>query len=124
MRSRGNAFLLPGSIVTIPFDDGLQLQLSTEWHDVGLEHELPGDLIIEAWCTHDSIDEALIKIDGVTQIVATALAFVANAPLGPVEVEIIYDSTPGLESREFRQVLRAAGVPGTDGRLVPSEHFM
>lgn len=51
----------------------------------------------------DSLDQALANFTAFAELITPVVSLVANAPIGLLETELAYESTPGLIEREFFQ---------------------
>jgi hypothetical protein len=89
---------LPGIAGTV------RLRLRTRWVDEGFEAPIPRELWIEALGPAPSLDEAVSKFSAAGRLLATLLAFCANAAVGTPEVHIAYDASAGRTEREFLEV--------------------
>jgi hypothetical protein len=93
---------LPGSF---------QVRVRTRWEAVGLDEPLPRELWIDVVGPAASLDEALHRFPEFARPIGGVVAFVANATVGLLDVELAFESTPGLDSRDFVQVF----IPGERG---------
>jgi hypothetical protein len=104
LRAPSAALLLPEQGFEVNFNDPARVRLRTLWRGQGLEHPVPADLWVEVSGRAASLDEAVRRHGPLARGVASVLAFVANAAVEPLEVELAYDATDGRTEREYLQL--------------------
>jgi hypothetical protein len=125
LRAPSAALLLPDEGFELPLaDPPSRVRLRSRWRDQGLEHPVPMDLWVEVEGEGSSIDEAVRRHAPLARGVATTFAFVANAAVEPLEVELAYDTTADRAEREFLQVfVREPSTIPSGGRVVPADRL-
>ncbi|HEX4292908.1 MAG TPA: hypothetical protein VHZ29_02105 [Rhizomicrobium sp.] len=104
-RSRASAIFFPGKALDISFDTGggkTRLVYRTEYRS-GFDAPLPTDFCVEVNGEANGIDEAVQKFHQLALDAALIIAFVVNADLGHLEVELAFDSSPNLVEHAFLQ---------------------
>lgn len=98
----------------------ITLRFATRYHDRGVGATLPGDLWVEIRGPAPSLREAARVFATTALYMTPVLAFVANAAVGALDAELIFDSTPGLREREYFQnyIAPESDVPDRRGRLI------
>jgi hypothetical protein len=79
------------------------LKFRTRYLDRGYSVLAPGDLCLDAEGEAESIDAAATKFTNAGRNIAMLIAVACNARIGPLEPEVVFDSTPGAERRDFVQ---------------------
>jgi hypothetical protein len=107
-----------------PSSGSFQVRVRTRWEAVGLDQPLPRDLWVEVLGPAGSLDEALHLFPGFARPIGRVVAFVANATVGLLDTDLAFESTPGLDSREFVQTFTPGerGLPRL-GRFVIVKHL-
>ncbi len=101
----------------------VRIRTFTRW--VGSAEQLmPRELIVEVRGRAVSLDEAIAKFGIIVRPIATMAGFVANGRVGPLEVHLAYDCTPGSTDRPFLEVfVPDEHGPVTEGRII-RQHLM
>jgi hypothetical protein len=122
LRAPSAALLLPDEGFELSLiDPPSRVRVRSQWRDQGLEHPVPGELWVEVGGEGSSVDEAVRRHAPLARGVAATLAFVANAAVDPLEVELAYDTTADRTEREYLQVfVRDASPIPRGGRVVPA----
>jgi hypothetical protein len=115
LRAPSAALLLPDQGFEINFNDPARVRLRSLWREQGLEHPVPTDLWVEVSGRAASLDEAVRRHSPLARGVASVLAFVANAAVEPLEVELAYDATEGRTEREYLQLFVRDSSPIPSG---------
>jgi hypothetical protein len=124
LRAPSAALLLPDQGFEINFNDPARVRLRSLWREQGLEHPVPADLWVEVRGRAESLDEAVRRHGPLARGAASVLAFVANAAVEPLEVELAYDATEGRTEREYLQVfVRDPSPIPKGGRVVPTDRL-
>lgn len=125
LRAPSSALLLPDEGFEINFpQQATRVRLRTQWQHRGLEHPVPGDLWVEVRGENASLDVAVQRHASLARGVATFVAFVANAAVEPLEIELAYDATEGRTEREYLQVfIREASPIPKGGRFVQTQRL-
>jgi hypothetical protein len=125
LRAPSSALLLPDEGFEINFpQQATRVRLRTQWQDRWLEHPVPGDLWVEVNGESASLDAAVQHHASLARGVATMFAFVANAAVEPLDVELAYDATEGRTDREYLQVfIREASPIPKGGRVVQTQRL-
>jgi hypothetical protein len=125
LRAPSAALLLPDQGFELPLaDPPSRVRLRSRWRDGGLEHAIPVDLWVEVEGESSSLDEAVRRHGPLARGVASVLAFVANAAVEPLEVELAYDSTADRTHREYLQVfVREPSTIPRGGRVVLTDRL-
>jgi hypothetical protein len=124
LRAPSAALLLPDQGFEINYDDPARVRLRSLWREQGLQHPVPTDLWVEVNGRAASLDEAVRRHGPLARGVASVLAFVANAAVEPLEVELAYDATEGRIEREYLQVfVRDSSPIPRGGRVVPTDRL-
>lgn len=101
-----------------------RVRLRSRWRDQGLEHPVPIDLWVEISGESSSLDEAVRRHAPLARWAGSILAFVANAAVDPLEVELAYETTTGRTERDYLQVfVREPSPIPRGGRVVPAHHL-
>lgn len=82
-------------------DVEIEVRIQTRWVESGFEHPLPRELYFEVRLFADSIDDAIEQARVMSSVVTSAISFAMNAEIGPIEPHIAFETTPGVEEREF-----------------------
>lgn len=89
----------------------------TRW--VAGAYSVPRELVIEVKGRAGSLDEAGAKFSMVASPIASAIAFVANVRVGPVEAHLGFDSDPNGTERQFLEVFLPDERGGVaEGRII------
>jgi hypothetical protein len=124
LRAPSAALLLPDQVFELNFADPARVRLRSQWRDQGLEHPVPADLWVEVRGVGSSLDEAVRHHAPLARGAASVLAFIANAAVEPLEVELAYDATSGRTEREYLQVfVRDSSPIPKGGRVVPTDRL-
>jgi hypothetical protein len=124
LRAPSAALLLPDQGFEINFNDPARVRLRSLWREQGLEHPVPTDLWVEVSGRAASLDEAVRRHSPLARGVASVLAFVANAAVEPLEVELAYDATEGRTEREYLQLfVRDSSPIPSGGRVVSTDRL-
>jgi hypothetical protein len=125
LRAPSAALLLPDEGFQLPLvDPPTRVRLRSRWREQGLEHPVPMDLWVEVEGEGSSLDEAVRRHAPLARGVASTLAFVANAAVEPLEVELAYDTTADRAEREFLQVfVREPSAIPSGGRVVSADRL-
>ncbi|MGX5651328.1 hypothetical protein ACWKW4_13815 [Hydrogenophaga borbori] len=75
----------------------------TRWLGVNGSERLPGHLCLEAVGWAESLDDAIDRLTRSAVFLIPLLSLSANAAIGDCEMELAYESTDGLNEREFIQ---------------------
>ena len=105
-KARSGAVFKNGSgfVFTMEGEGGWVIGHWTAWVDRGLEHQVPSHLVLEVQSSHSTgIDEARPRFEAIANHSAALLSFVANTAIEQPVTEIMYDASPGLLKRDFRQ---------------------
>lgn len=118
-----SAALLPpdqGFVLNLA-DPPSRVRLRSRWQDQGLEHPVPADLWVEVEGEGSSLDDAIRRHAPLARGVASTFAFVANAAVEPLEVELAYDTTADRAERDYLQMfVRESSTIPRGGRVVPA----
>jgi hypothetical protein len=124
LRAPSAALLLHDQGFEINFADPARVRLRSLWREQDLEHPVPADLWVEVSGRAASLDEAVRRHGPLARGAASVLAFVANAAVEPLEVELAYDATEGRTEREYLQVfVRDPSPIPKGGRVVPTDRL-
>jgi hypothetical protein len=124
LRAPSATLLLPDQGFEVNFNDPARVRLRSLWREEGLEHPVPADLWVEVSGRAPSLDEAVRRHGPLARGAASVLAFVANAAVEPLEVELAYDATVGRTEREYLQVfVRDPSPIPRGGRVVPTNRL-
>jgi hypothetical protein len=125
LRAPSAALLLPdqGFELTLA-DPPSRVRLRSRWQDRALEHPVPVDLWVEVQGESSSLDEAVRRHTPLARGVAATLAFVANAAVEPLEVELAFDRTANRTDCEYLQVFvrEPSSIP-KGGRVVSTDRL-
>jgi hypothetical protein len=77
----------------------LDINVRTVYRDKGLGAPVAGDLWLEVKGRADSLKVAIQEFASLCYRIADIIAISANAAVGELEIEVAYDSTPGLSRR-------------------------
>lgn len=98
------------------------LKFSTRFTDEGLEAAIPRELIVECAGSAATIDEAIDAFGTVGSALATHIAFVTNAAIGPLSPYVAVEATPGIAARDFIQEFGEFDKgPVRQGRAIPTD---
>ena len=130
-RATSAAILLPEQGFEIPLinpgplQGGFRIRMSTRWEHAGFGSPIPRELTVEVRGPASSLDEATLVFSQLARLAGLIFAFTANATVGRLEPHIAFESTEGLDSREFREVFLPdeRGLPRR-GRLVRTDHLV
>jgi hypothetical protein len=125
LRAPSAALLLPdeGFELTLA-DPPSRIRLRSRWRDQGLEHPVPVDLWVEVLGESSSLNEAVRRHEPLARGAAAVLAFVANAAVEPLEVELAHDATTDRTEREYLQVfVREPSTIPKGGRVVQANRL-
>ena len=116
LKAPSAAKLLPEDTYTItyrdnPFPGVFHVRARTLWRSAGFDSPIPRELWIEVVGPAQSLDEALQRLPGFARPIGRVLAFVANAAVGLLDIDLAFESTPGIESRDYAQTF----IPGERG---------
>jgi len=90
----------------------------TRWVPEG-SHSSPRELVVEVKGHADSLDEAVARFGMVARPIASIVAFVANVRVGPIEVHLAFDSSPGRTERRLLEVFLPDERGGVaEGRII------
>jgi hypothetical protein len=125
LRGESAALFLPDEGFEVNLEDkATRIRLRTQWRDAGLAHPVPADLWIDVTGRGDDLDETIQRHSSLARGMAAFFAYVANAAVEPLEIELAYDATDGLAVREYVQVfVRGADAIPRGGRLVPTKRL-
>jgi len=125
LRAPSAALLLPDEGFELPLaDPPSRVRLRSRWQDQGLEHPVPLDLWVEVAGEGSSLEEAVRRHEPLARGAAAVLAFIANAAVEPLEVELAYEATADRTEREFLQVfVRESSIIPKGGRVVPTDRL-
>lgn len=125
LRAPSAALTLPGEGFELTLSDPpSRVRLRSRWRERGLEHPVPMDLWVEVEGEGSSLDEAVRRHAPLARGVASTFAFVANAAVEPLEVELAYDTTVDRAERGFLQVfVREPSTIPSGGRVVPADRL-
>lgn len=82
--------------------DGRRLHLVLATRRKGANGEFMGDLQVTGYVEAESVDEAIAHITRGREM-AAILSVATNSAIAPLEGELAYETTPGVEEREFFQ---------------------
>lgn len=124
-RSRASAVFYPGDSFSLDYQrtDGetFKLKFRTQYLE-GYEAPLPKDLWVEAWGPARDLDDAANVFVNAALEISAIIAFVTNASLGLLELELVFDATSDKEEHEFLQSFVAdAPVTVVPGRRIDVE---
>jgi hypothetical protein len=125
LRASSAALLLPDEGFELPLANPPSwVRLRSRWQDQGLEHPVPLDLWVEVAGESSSLNEAVRRHEPLARRVAAVLAFVADAAIEPLEIELAYDATADKTEREYLQVFvrEPSSIP-IGGRVVPADRL-
>jgi hypothetical protein len=122
LRAPSAALLLPDEGFELPLaNPPSRVRLRSRWQDQGLEHPVPLDLWVEVAGESSSLDEAVRRHEPLARGVAAVLAFIANAAVEPLELELAYDATADRTEREYLQIfVREPSTIPKGGRVIPT----
>lgn len=105
-RASATAIIADGQAIEVPYVfDGVPIKLTfrTRYLERGHAIRVPGDLWLDAvGAAQDLASAAAIFTNG-GRLMASLLSVGANAAVGSLEPEVVYESTPGLVAREHFQ---------------------
>ncbi len=130
LRAQSSARFLPEEGWELNFDavpglglGAVRVRIFTRWVASG-EHSLPRELIVEVRGHAASLEEAIAKFGVVGRPIATMAGFVANVRVGPLELHLAYDCTPGSTDRPFLETfLPDESGAVAEGRII-RQHLM
>jgi hypothetical protein len=79
------------------------LRFRTRHIDKGFAQRLPGDLWVDARGPAKSVENAVSIFGGTAGSLANLISFSANAAIGELEPQLVFNNTPGLKARDFLQ---------------------
>lgn len=79
------------------------LTFRTRHIDKGLAQLLPGDLWVDARGPANSVEDAVSVFGEAAGSLATVISFSANAAIGDLEPELVFNNARGLKARDFLQ---------------------
>jgi hypothetical protein len=120
LRSRASAIFYPGDEFTMTYiretRDPFRLTFRTTYDQAGFDAPLPKDLWVEARGPATNITDAFELFGNAALEISAIIAFVMNASMGALEVELAFDETPEVNEHEFLQSFVAdipiTAVPG------------
>lgn len=105
-RARAAPVFLHNSQLKVSVNTGYGTVLTTfqtRCVDNGVEHQLLGDLWMEAKGPENSLEKAVSTFGGVLNVLSTIISFSANAAIGDMDLALVFNSTPSVKKREFLQ---------------------
>jgi hypothetical protein len=106
-RCRASAFIDENEDLTFTYKYGsnepAQISFRTRFLEKGFEVKVPEEFWIEATGTNNTLISAAETLANGAKDIANIIALTTNASIGPIEVELAYDATPGVNEREYFQ---------------------
>jgi hypothetical protein len=93
-----------GFTVNAPAGDGIdQFSFRTRFTDEGLQEQVPRELLVIARGEADDYETAEMRLGTYASGLVNLVSFATNASIGPIELYVGVDETPGLSERRFLQ---------------------
>ena len=120
-RAPASAAFRHGSAIAMNYDiDGVPLYLEMTSRLIGPEGQSLGDLQVTAHAQAESSKDAMGLVTRAREM-ALMVGIAANAHIGPFEGEIAYETTPGIEEREYFQRFMPADSLCYAERAIPCD---
>jgi hypothetical protein len=120
-RAPASAAFCHGNAIAMNYDiDGVPLYLEMTSRLIGPEGQSLGDLQVTARAQAESIEEAMKLVTRAREM-ALMVGIAANAHIAPFEGEIAYETTPGIEEREYFQRFMPADSLCYADRVIPCD---
>lgn len=105
-RAPATVLFKPGDSFEVPYNfDGVPITLifRTRYLDRNMSSPVPGDLWMDAEGPAADLRSATAIFTGGGRTVGAMMALCANASLRELEPEVVYETTPGVDRRQFLQ---------------------
>ena len=124
LRAGSRLRILPGDQLQVNANIGKHkcvLTFRTRYSNEGFSSQVPRELWIDARGSADNLDEAIVSFSNAALFFTTVLSFCMNGEAGDCKFNLAYDSTPGLEEREFFEqfIEDERGLPFFSRRIKP-----
>lgn len=120
-RARSSVAFRAGDALGMDYDlEGRALHLEMHTRRKGANAEFMGDLQVTAFAEAESVEEAAALITRGREM-AIMVSLATNCAIAPLEPELVYESTPGVEEREFFQRFVPEDQISYADRVVPLE---
>ena len=91
----------------------------TRYVDVGFEVPIPRGIMAEIFCSASNIKEAAAKSANKAQGLLGAIGLCANAYFGHIEIELVFENSPGITRRDyFQSFIPASPLEVIPGRMI------
>lgn len=125
LRAASDAIFLPEEGFQFLIDEpAARARLRTRWRPAG-HFNLPEQLWLEVSGDASDVDDAIRSHSAIARGAAGFVSYVANAAVAPLEVELCFETTPGVGTRAFRQVFvtEPSSLVPRGGRLLAVKHL-
>jgi hypothetical protein len=120
-RARASALFPLGQALAMDYDlAGQHLHLEMTTRRKGQNSGFVGDLQVTAQVQADSVEDAAAFVTRGREM-AAMVSLATNAAIAPLEAELVYETTPGVEEREFFQRFVPEDELSYADRLVPMD---